>query len=491
MDNPLMRVNSRQEQLDRLLADWVGEMSILENERFVKVSRQLLNIFGFEEQELLGEKFDKLVCPDHFEMLYVEQYFFSHHSRNKNSRIKGLKKDQTIVYVNVFTTYIEREGSCYVIIDYIEDITDRRAELDYSREMEERFRSAFHYAAVGMSLVSINGKVQEMNYALSETLGLSDQVVEGLPFTDLIHPDDAASYLECCTQLIIGEVQCCEIERRFVHRTGQTVWGVLSITLVRDVDGRPLNYIMQLQDVTQKREAEELLRKSDKLSAVGQLAAGVAHEVRNPLTVLKGFAQMLLSGEPNNSYYPLMLSEVERIESIISEFLMLAKPQVAKFEPTDFLVLAKQVFSLMETKAIMYNVQIQTDFSLQDAIVECDENQIKQVLINMIQNAIEAMPGGGVIHFAVKQRGSDTLVISIADNGSGIPEDRIPRLGEPFYSSKEKGTGLGLMISYQIIQKHNGHITVRSKLNEGTIFAITLPYRQGSGNQDDGGKQDE
>jgi len=451
------------------ILEWLPDVSVAENGRLIVVSQSMQEIFGYEERELIGERIERLFSADSMERLSGAD--------RRPFRIQTIayRKNKSPICVDLHASTVRSGGNMYLVIRAIEDVTPLKAEETNAAIIEERFRSAFHFAAVGMALVTVQGVLQEMNYAFCEIVGLATHEAADLNIKTLLYPEDLDSYLEGCTRLLIGETQSCEMEKRFLHASGRLVWGALCITLVRDVEGRPLNYIIQIQDITQKKETEELLRKSDKLSVVGQLAAGVAHEVRNPLTVLKGFAQILRSEDRTNRYFELMLSEVERIESIIDEFLMLAKPQMAKFYEADLNVLTAEVASLMVTKAIMSGVQIQLRLPSEPNAILCDANQIKQMLVNLMQNAIESMGNGGKLRVGLERRDGASVTLTVEDEGCGIPEDRLSKLGEPFYSSKEKGTGLGLMISYQIIQKHRGRVKVTSRVNEGTCFEIAFP----------------
>ena len=234
-----------------------------------------------------------------------------------------------------------------------------------------------------------------------------------------------------------------------------------------------------VRDITERKKTEELLNKSDTLAAIGQLAAGVAHEVRNPLTVIKGFIQLFqINKEDQEKYFDLMLSEIERIEAILQEFLSIAKTDEISTEKKNIYQLFKNVVSLMNTKAIMTNIQVELYTNSKDIIIECSENQLKQVFINILQNSIEAMPDGGEISIHIKEIGKDGIIISVIDKGIGIPEERIKRLGEPFYSTKEKGTGIGLMLSYKIIESHQGNISIMSEVGVGTTVTIYLPKIQ-------------
>ena len=194
-----------------------------------------------------------------------------------------------------------------------------------------------------------------------------------------------------------------------------------------------------VRDITERKKTEELLNKSDTLAAIGQLAAGVAHEVRNPLTVIKGFIQLFqINKEDQEKYFDLMLSEIERIEAILQEFLSIAKTDELSTEKKNLYQIFKNVVSLINTKAIMTNIQVELYADSKDIIIECSENQLKQVFINILQNSIEAMPDGGRISIHIKEIGKDGIIINVIDKGIGIPEERIKRLGEPFIVRKKK-----------------------------------------------------
>ena len=231
------------------------------------------------------------------------------------------------------------------------------------------------------------------------------------------------------------------------------------------------------EDITDKKEETEgLLQRSEKLALVGQMAAGIAHEIRNPLTSIKGFIQLFKEKYTSEEeYFNLILSELERINLIVGEFLVLAKPTAVVFKDREIKSLIKDVVTLINTQAIMNNVQIFVELESDIPMIVCEENQLKQVFINILKNAIEAMPNGGMIDVKVKAKEKDKVSICFIDQGPGIPEDRIPKLGEAFYTTKEKGTGLGLMTSYKIIENHDGKLKISSKINEGTTVEVILP----------------
>jgi PAS domain S-box-containing protein len=249
-----------------------------------------------------------------------------------------------------------------------------------------------------------------------------------------------------------------------------------------EISGVLINYqgspavLTMVRDITaQKSQTAELIQKSDKLSLVGQLAAGIAHEIRNPLTSLRGFIQLLgYKSEDNKEYCEIMLSELDRINLIVGEFLILAKPHMVNFSNKDINSIIRHVGTLIGTQAIINNIHIDYQLAKNLPAIPCEENQLKQVIINLIKNAIEAMPTGGTISVETGQRDAEHIYIRITDEGKGIPEEVLSKLGEPFYTTKEHGTGLGLMVCYKIIENHLGQLNVTSKMNEGSSFEIML-----------------
>ncbi|MEH7375790.1 ATP-binding protein [Neobacillus drentensis] len=230
------------------------------------------------------------------------------------------------------------------------------------------------------------------------------------------------------------------------------------------------------KDITEKmEETERLLQKSEKLALLGQMAAGIAHEIRNPLTSIKGFIQLLRTNTRKEEYFDILLTELDRINDIVGEFLVLAKPTAAVYKTQDIKILLMDVVTLINNQSLLNNVQIFVEYDNDLPLISCEENQLKQVFLNLLKNAIEAMPKGGNINVYVMKKEDGKISVQIIDQGVGIPEERISTLGEPFYTTKEKGTGLGLMTCYKIIEGHNGELNIYSKINEGTTIEIILP----------------
>lgn len=234
----------------------------------------------------------------------------------------------------------------------------------------------------------------------------------------------------------------------------------------------------EMENIIQRTKLLKELQRAEKMNAIGQLAASVAHEIRNPMTVVKGFLQIFSSKKELSSeehmFVKLMIDELNRAESIINDYLSLAKPDMENTERVDAGELANKVIDLMNSYALMSkNIMVETDIN-ETVFINGNRSELQQVLINILKNGIEAMKDGGTLKLKVYK--NDTYgLFEIEDNGIGMSDDEMARLGTAFYSLKEKGTGMGLMVCYQIIERMKGKIEVVSEKGKGTIFTISVP----------------
>jgi len=219
----------------------------------------------------------------------------------------------------------------------------------------------------------------------------------------------------------------------------------------------------------------QLSRLSEKHAIAGQLAAGIAHEIRNPITAIKGFLQLLMGeNDGNKFYYDVIFSEIDRIEVILKELMVLAKPTKQKYERIHLQDILDHVVTLMVPQANLNNVQIEKEFNFTNTCILGDSNQLKQVFINYIKNAIEAMLDGGVLRIDGSPIAGGQVNISFIDQGPGIPLEILKQIGQPFFSTKENGTGLGMLVSRQIIKEHRGDINIESD-SKGSSIHVKLP----------------
>lgn len=313
------------------------------------------------------------------------------------------------------------------------------------------------------------------NHAAVSMIGVTKKEdVIGKYITDFIVPEYENRLMERFKQIKKAKQPVNTIEYKARRLDGTLFF--FEVSSLSIVFGGKAAVLSMGKDVTERKEqTSQLLQKSEKLALLGQMAAGIAHEIRNPLTSIKGFIQLFKSDHLQDEYYDIVLSELDRINEIVGEFLVLAKPSAAVLVEKDVKVLIKEVVTFFNSQSILKNVQIFVEYESDLPMISCEENQLKQVFLNLLKNAIEAMPVGGTIEVKVMAKGEGHIAIQIVDQGVGIPGDRISTLGEPFYTTKEKGTGLGLMTCFKIIEGHNGKLTFQSKEKVGTTVEILLP----------------
>ncbi|MCM3587820.1 EAL domain-containing protein [Mesobacillus maritimus] len=379
--------------------------------------------------------------------------------------------------INYLTTLrpIKKAGEVVQVIGSCIDITKRKKAEKALQESEAKYRLISENMTDIIMLLDIFGTIQYASPSLGKVMGNPLESYIGKSSFDLIHPDDKQSVIMGFKK-VLNTMNPLRLEARFVNIVGKSLLFEGLGTPVLGENGDPEHFIVVGRDITEKREMEEQLSKSEKLSVVGQLAAGVAHEIRNPITSIKGFIKLLEEGIMKKEFFEVISKDFKQVEEILEEFINLAKPKEIQLKKVNIKNILKEVVTLIKPEANLKSVEIFQEYKQNLPQIMCDSNQIKQVFLNIIKNSIEAIPKNGFVEIQGSIEGKNVL-IKIIDNGIGISEERVQKLGEPFYSNKEKGTGLGLMICFRIVREHNGSIKVNSKENEGTTVEIRLPIK--------------
>ncbi|WP_052144564.1 ATP-binding protein [Halalkalibacter okhensis] len=233
-----------------------------------------------------------------------------------------------------------------------------------------------------------------------------------------------------------------------------------------------------LEQLSERKRMQEEMQRAVKLNAISELAASIAHEVRNPLTVVKGFLQLMQKDEKGKKkeYFNIALCEMNRAEQIISDYLNFAKPQFKNIEVIEVNQILNEIISFVTPYSLKENVELHI-VGTENTLISCDKNQFKQVLINLIKNAIEATPEKGQVRVKVEE--DKTVVrLTITDTGKGMSPEQLANIGTVFYSTKEKGTGLGTVVSFRIIEEMGGTLRYESRVNVGTKVTIVMPINE-------------
>lgn len=358
-----------------------------------------------------------------------------------------------------------------------------QSKLDTKKEKQlaaknEQLQSFMKQNLDSVMIVGQNEKVLYINDIFEQTFGWTAEEIIGLNVYELpVSPLEDKSVIDRNVQIKEPD-SIYKIECKRQTKYGKSLNVLQTCFPFKDEEDHIFAWAVILRDQTERYQVQELLLQSDKLSIAGELAAGIAHEIRNPVTAIKGFLQLLYADGKNvQTYYSVMASEIERIELILSELLVLAKPQLKNYKSNNIIGIIKDVITLLDAQANMKGVQMKVEYDQDDIAVKCDQNQIKQICINFIKNGIEAMDSGGILTVKVQKAGAE-MVLTFKDEGKGIPKSILTKIGQPFFTTKENGTGLGLMVSKKIIEDHQGKIQIHSKLNEGTTIEVRLPLNE-------------
>ena len=355
----------------------------------------------------------------------------------------------------------------------------------FSRKVE---KPILDYVPLAMITVDAQGILTCINSAAEEMLGLKRIHAMGNPFQKISCEKMILDWSNSLFDLIedtlhrgivYDEVELC------AHINGYQGTVKVSTCMLKDGE-QPAGVLLMITDYTVGKLMEEQAQRNECLTVVGQMAAGICHEIRNPLQSVRGFVQLLQEQNKCNqdvcAYTEIVISEINRINSIIKEFLQLARPSETRFERKDLNCLVRDVTMLVNSEAILRDVEIEEVYGNKIPFLMLDEPRMKQVLINLISNALAAIPCSGTIKLATYYDFHfNEARITVSDNGVGMDAETIGNIGSPFFTTKEEGTGLGLAVSYRIVQDHGGRIQVESILGKGTTFTIILPELAGIG----------
>ncbi|MFS0751713.1 ATP-binding protein [Oceanobacillus sp. 1P07AA] len=318
-------------------------------------------------------------------------------------------------------------------------------------------------------LLDLVGRILYITESIERILGFSPSKLVGLHWDEMVSGKDV-EFAKRKAEL--SEKTLRDFNLNVLNNDGNYVPLTCELEYYRNADNQTY-VLVYLKDLTVKKELEDMMVRSEKMNVAGQLAAGIAHEIRNPLTSLKGFLQLLQAGvNHKEEYFNIMIEEIEKIESITSELLFISKPLTDNRSEEIISDMINDVIMLLSPQAKQKNISIIKLGSCNQTI-ECDRSQIKQVLINLVKNAIEAMDNGGEITLT-SEVVDDNVIVSVIDEGIGIKEEILHKLGEPFFTTKQTGTGLGLLITKQILEAHNANFEVSNNQEKGSTFKLVF-----------------
>jgi len=360
----------------------------------------------------------------------------------------------------------------------------------------------------GFMLIFVLQSYRTTRASLSHIKAFSDNVVENMPI-GLIALDDqhriaafnntAESVLQLSHRQVVGqdaetilppelctELKCSEIQKEVIEKEldctvgdGKIVPLEIGASLLEDENRTSLGYVILFKDLTEVRSLRREIERSRRLASVGRLAAGVAHEIRNPLSSIKGFAtyfkERYQDSPQDQKTADIMISEVDRLNRVVGQLLEFSRPVPVSPKPTSLKNLVADSVRLIEHQAAEKDITVNTLISakINEAIV--DPDRLNQVLLNLYLNAIESMEPGGKLDVKLAEKEDNRIEIKVSDTGCGIAGKDLPRIFDPYFTTKSTGTGLGLAIAHNIMEAMGGQIGVQSRPGQGTVFNLTIP----------------
>lgn len=347
--------------------------------------------------------------------------------------------------------------------------------------MNTTYENVLEQLDSGVMLFDEDGILSFINKQMYEILKLKRHALVGCSLVSMLsHPHLSRAQKRRVLRIYRETVSKRKSNYEFLDEYGR-YWRV-NVSCGETMNGQ---YLFVLKEISDYKLIEQTAYQNDKLAMLGKLSASIAHEIRNPLTSIRGFIQLLrphLHTLGKDEYAKIILAEIDRANDIIHEFLASSKPTVPQVGVIPVSHLLREVVLLTESEALMNGCEIKLNPFYEELRVSVDVKQLKQVILNIIRNAMEAIPEGdddytGKIEIGARRDGTEVRIF-ISDNGKGMDIFTLESLFNPFFTTKENGTGLGLSVSERIIKNHGGSISVSSKLGEGTCFIISLPVMQ-------------
>lgn len=371
--------------------------------------------------------------------------------------------------------------------DVADSINEMAAALATARTLSENVMDS---VAEGIIALDNAGRVTVVNAMAERLTGFSAQELVGKLYKDVFCKDPSFnSYL--LDTLHTGEIHI-GCETSYPTRTGK-LWISGTTSPLRNHDGVIIGAVGIFKDLTERKQLEEQVNRSSRLATLGELMAGVAHEIRNPLTSIKGFLQYFQAERDEKEwqdYLPMMLREVDRMNSIIESLLYFSRPCQASVTPTDLGELLKSALMLVSARGDSNGISF--DINVQDNIpaVELDREQFKQVVLNLLINSVQAMGNSGQVSIKVSCHAeTDEIILEFSDSGPGIPEEIREKVFDPFFTTKKTGTGLGLAVVQRIVSARGGRAIIEDGSGAGALLRIIIPRLYGNGSALDGNSE--
>lgn len=469
-----VQVQARTRELRALNQSLVHTIESITDAFFTLDHNWTVTYWNKAAEKMLGYRVQDIVGRNLWDLFphAVGGDFYHHYHRAMRDK-KAISFESMIEYAGIGVEARAYPSPTGLTI-YVKDITERRKAEQALQESEKKFQKVFHNNPDMIAIISMEDyRFMDVNQSCLEIMGFSRYEVIGRTPRDLhIWDDDRETVRQVLAELKEnGVVKNVEIRAR--SKSGNPV--SLQVSAVAVTLNNEKCVAATVRDLTRQKMLEAELARLDRLNLIGQMAASIGHEIRNPMTTVRGFLQML-GGKPEYaedlSFFELMIEELDRANGIISEFLGMARDKMVDLQPRCLDSVVKSLYPMIKSDANLREIDVRLDLRKPDQTL-LDENEIRQLILNISRNAMEAMKDHGTLTIGTRQEG-DEAVLYIKDEGSGLSPAIIDRLGTPFITTKDKGTGLGLPICFSIANRHKARLDYDTGPT-GTTFYVRFP----------------
>lgn len=449
-------------------------ISTLEEGQYIEVNDAFVKLTGYQRDEVIGRTVQDLGIWAEPEQRDNLKNLLLEHKRVKGFELDLRTRSGEIRRLSLSGQIINIDGAAY-LLNVSRDITESQKMLEQMRFSEEIFSLAFEVSPFIMSISTLEeGRYLKVNNAFCTITGYSLEEVIGRTSVEIgfwENPENR-SILKSETA---SKGSLRDMEFWFRRKSGEARLGRYFSELIK-IQGEAC-LLSVIIDITDMRQMEKEMNRLDRLNVVGEMAASIGHEIRNPMTTVRGFLQLMRENDLFSEVYDhfdLMIEELDRANSIITEFLSLAKDKAMELECDNINTIISKLLPLLHAKAvirdqsIIYEMTPTPDFNL-------DRKEIRQLILNLVNNGLESMSSGGVLKIITMVE-DGCVVLAVEDQGSGIDQSMLDKLGTPFLTTKENGSGLGLAVCYRIAARHNARIDIITA-SQGTTFSVKFALK--------------
>ncbi len=375
----------------------------------------------------------------------------------------------------------------------IQDNTRHKQREEALLASEEANRATFELAAVGMAHVGTDGRFLRVNDKLCAIVGYQRDELLQMNFQDITHSEDLETDLYYVSQVLSGEIKTYTMEKRYICKDRSTVWANLAVSLVRSDTGAARHFIAVVEDITARKNAEEELTKlrqqlwhADRVAQTATITASLAHELCQPLAAILTNAQvglrLMAAGNPDleeiREIFADIVEDEKRAEAVVRGLRNLLHRKETAREKINLAVAIQRIIEMLHSELLEKQVQLKLELE-PDSLVSADTAQVQQVILNLVMNALEAMQGRPIgqrrLELTMRRNESGEALVAVCDSGPGIHDDLQKKVFEPFWTSKQEGLGIGLVISRSIIESCKGRLWFSNNPGQGVTFYFTLP----------------